>query len=551
LAAITDDAGTFAFPDLPPGSYTLVATRAAYVSSAYGAKAYGRGSGVPISLAAGQAVRDLTLKMIHGGVIAGTLRDAIGRPAANAELILMTARTDGGRRRFAAITQSARTNSRGEYRVFGLPPGDYVLRAQPPSQSGQPDLRPTTAAELEWARKAAAGSADLPPPVARAVTYSASYYPGTNDALTATPITLGPAEERLGVDFAFQLMPTSTISGRIAGPDGQVPRTPFGQLQIESSSATSFIDAMIGVAATGSLGGGIVRIGPDGKFLVNGIPPGRYKLIVRGSWATVGAPSQSLYAIESLNLNGQDVTDLDIRLEPTLSMSGTVVFEGEDPKAPLDATSASLALNSADREATSALELVFNRMSGTTPGRVAKDQTFSITGIQPGRYRFVASPPGTMNPFGTTTMISPDGWVMKSAMWSGRDIADGTFDLKRGDEPTGVVVTFTKAVTEIGGRILDASGQAAPGFPIVIFSTRPSDWVAGSRRVVSVKPASDGAYRIRGLPPGDYYLCALSDLDVNDLYDTAFLEQLASSSIKLTLADGERKTQDLKIGGGQ
>jgi hypothetical protein len=68
--------------------------------------------------------------------------------------------------------------------------------------------------------------------------------------------------------------------------------------------------------------------------------------------------------------------------------------------------------------------------------------------------------------------------------------------------------------------------------------------------VTSAKPASDGTYRVRGLPPGQYYVCALSELDPNDLLDPSFLEQLAGASFTLTLAPGEARTQDLRLGGG-
>ena len=56
---------------------------------------------------------------------------------------------------------------------------------------------------------------------------------------------------------------------------------------------------------------------------------------------------------------------------------------------------------------------------------------------------------------------------------------------------------------------------------------------------LSVEPASDGTYKITGLPAGEYYVCALTDLDPNDLYDSAFLDQLVAGAFKITLAAGE------------
>lgn len=69
------------------------------------------------------------------------------------------------------------------------------------------------------------------------------------------------------------------------------------------------------------------------------------------------------------------------------------------------------------------------------------------------------------------------------------------------------------------------------------------------RRIQSVRPGVDGAFAIRGLPAGEYMLAALADVDLVDLKDTAFLEQIVPAAIRVTLADGEKKVQDLTIAG--
>ena len=65
------------------------------------------------------------------------------------------------------------------------------------------------------------------------------------------------------------------------------------------------------------------------------------------------------------------------------------------------------------------------------------------------------------------------------------------------------------------------------------------------------RPASDGKYRLPGLPPGDYYVAALTEFEPSDMYDASFLEQLIPASFKITLAEGEKKTQDLRLAGGK
>jgi hypothetical protein len=80
----------------------------------------------------------------------------------------------------------------------------------------------------------------------------------------------------------------------------------------------------------------------------------------------------------------------------------------------------------------------------------------------------------------------------------------------------GMVVTFTDAQTEISGKIVDAAGRPAPQLYVFVFSSDETHWTPASRRVASILSADNGSYAISGLPFGDYYLCALTDLD-NDL----------------------------------
>jgi hypothetical protein len=74
-------------------------------------------------------------------------------------------------------------------------------------------------------------------------------------------------------------------------------------------------------------------------------------------------------------------------------------------------------------------------------------------------------------------------------------------------------------------------------------------WTDGSRRIVSARADVKGVYTIGGLPPGEYYVCALTLLDRSQQYDASFLEQLVAASIKITLGEGETKTQSLRVGG--
>jgi hypothetical protein len=43
--------------------------------------------------------------------------------------------------------------------------------------------------------------------------------------------------------------------------------------------------------------------------------------------------------------------------------------------------------------------------------------------------------------------------------------------------------------------------------------------------------------RIVGLPPGEYYIIAIDDLDFDDSQDPAVLEKLANNALRVTVTD--------------
>jgi hypothetical protein len=63
------------------------------------------------------------------------------------------------------------------------------------------------------------------------------------------------------------------------------------------------------------------------------------------------------------------------------------------------------------------------------------------------------------------------------------------------------------------------------------------------------RPATDGTFTIKGLPPGEYLLGAVLDLEPGEWNDPSVLEELVKSSAKISLREGETITQNYKVGG--
>jgi hypothetical protein len=137
------------------------------------------------------------------------------------------------------------------------------------------------------------------------------------------------------------------------------------------------------------------------------------------------------------------------------------------------------------------------------------------------------------------------GWAPRSAIVNGTDAMDAPIEIRQGAD--GIVITFTDHPTELSGLLQTPAGVAASDYFIIIFATDRAQWSAQSRRTVMARPTNLGRYAVRNLPPGEYYLAAVTDVIQNEWFDPAFLESLVPASIRVTLGESERKMQDVRI----
>ena len=94
------------------------------------------------------------------------------------------------------------------------------------------------------------------------------------------------------------------------------------------------------------------------------------------------------------------------------------------------------------------------------------------------------------------------------------------------------------------------TGKPTADFTIILFPADKRFWVPQARRIRSSRPGTDGKFSFTNIPPGDYKLTAVTDVEPGEWFNPEFLSQLISSSVPVTLAEGERKTQDLRVAGG-
>ena len=530
----TDDAGAFAFRGLPAGRYQLKAIKKAYLTASFGAPRPER-PGTPIVVKDGEQITDVAMAIARGGVISGSVRDERGRPVPGVTVRVLRFAynaTTGERTLVAPSSGSTNTtDDRGDYRAYGLPPGGYVVLANPLPTSGRsdtPDIRPLTPAEVQQALQAARTGTSVPgapatvavPTTNVRVNYAPVFHPGVTDISAATPIALGLSEERAGVDLTIQYVATATVSGTIGVPDGILPQIVRLTL-VPAGGQTELL-------AGAGLRGATAQAGSDGSYMFSGVAPGLYtlKAITTGG-GRGGAPTPpALWADADVTVSGQNVT-APLTLQPGVNITGHAVFEGSQP-APAELKTLSFA--------------IVQPGSGglrKTSTAVDPEGRFTITGVTPDTYQFEAA---------WTSPVASARWLVKSSTANGRDAFDVPLRVNPG-EPLDWTITFTDKPTGVGGVLQDRAGRAATDYFILVFSTDRRYWTPGSRRIRMMRPATDGAFSAKGLPAGDYFLAALTDLEPGEWNDPTLLERIAGSAIKVTLRDGEMTTQDLRIGG--
>jgi len=519
-ATSTDDKGRYLFSDLPAGIYTLNAAKGAYVPTSYGSTRIGL-PGSPIPIADAQAFSAEPIVMMRGAVLTGRLATPALQGLRSVAVEAVQIKTVNGVRRPRSIVggqSTVSTDSRGVYRIYGLAPGDYVIVARSLLERPAADgVRGATSEELRWATALVSGNpttgtqppaASADPPLGRTTADAPTYYPGTTDVAAAAVVTLQKGEERAGLDFGLEHVPTAQLVVTVSA--GGQPASGVGVFRfLKNTSGTIDPRFTMSVSQTGA----------EGQLFMPAIAPGTYTLLAR----TLPSAKQVLWGSIDVTVNGEDRTDLQIFLEPAPAVSGRLVFEG--------------ATQVPESRTPFAPRVESTTMLGS-PGMTATvdpDGTFRIAGATPGSTRLVVPVRAT----------SP--WAPKSAMLGGRDLLDESFEVRAGEDVSGLVVTLTDRPAALSGTLMDATGRPAPQFFVLVYSTNRAFWTPNSRRTRPVRAGVDGSYRLSGLPPGEYFLCALTEIDPEQQYDPAYLEQFVPASIKISIADGEKKVQDLRI----
>jgi hypothetical protein len=484
--ATTDEQGRYELKELPAGRYFLNASKGSYVNLAYGQTRPFEG-GKPLEILDGQTVEKVDFSLPRGAIITGRVVDEYGEAVADTLVSPMRSMNQGGRRRMVPAGRTSMTNDIGEFRLYGLPPGQYLISAT---------LRSGTMMGAESNDRSG---------------YAPTYFPGTANAAEAQRLNVGIGQTLTDVNIALLPTRTSRITGTAVDSQGRPLAN--GMVMVIQRDGMGFMGS----------GGGPIR--PDGTFTINGLAPGEYTLQANLPGAFGDTPE---FASTQITVAGEDINGVRLAgIKPSI-LTGRIVFSDPIAAASLRATMLRPGVTPANPEDMGPM------MGGPGSPHVNEDFTFEIK-ARGGKSLI-------------RMMSSTPGWALKAVRVNGIDVTDDGFDIRPNEDVSGIEIEMTNRQSDVSGLVTNARGETVKDYSVVVFAQDRERWRPGSRYLRSSRPDQDGRFRLTGLPPGQYYAVALTYIEPGDAGDPEFLERMVQKAVRFSLNDGEVKTMDLKIG---
>jgi carboxypeptidase family protein len=444
--ARTDGDGRYLVGGLAEGRYLVRVALNAFVDSG---KAFDPDSGRMVTLDEGEARENIDFPLIRGGVITGKVMDAEGAPLIAKRVQLYTLDEQGQKIAYEVSSsyEMNETDDRGVYRVYGLPPGRYII-----SVSSEDAKFVTT------------------------------WHPDTTDEKQARIIDIKEGTEVTDVDIRFgSARKTYVASGRVVDRETgkPVPRVYILTRAIQANDEAIWRYGMAFVADG------------QGNFKALGLLPGRYLATVRDVYRDAGYMSEAA----EFEVTNDNVSGVEVKAFLGASISGFVVIEGAAAGDRLQSL-----LVFAHVKSLSDANNPSSVPSPAGPASVGADGSFTIKGLNAGKVSFMLISDGPR-----IKRIEHDGVEVKDAIEvkAGENIAGvrivafnpqgrirGQFQIAGGALPDNWQL-------EVNARRLASADESNSGGRIPV-----SPYAANGHALVDEK----GRFVIERLPSGEYDL---------------------------------------------
>lgn len=345
-AATTDNDGQFTIKGIPPGRYRFLASHSGFVEQHY--KAAPGADGAIFSLSPGQKVGNVLFRLVAAAVIAGRVNNEDGEPMQRVQIVALRRPSEEELEDEAVLPRSMQTqmqrvgsaesDDRGQYRIFGLKPGEYYLRVE---DVFQPNGR-VVVDESYWLKEELGSD------------YGSSYYPGVAQLSQAQVIPIKAGEETQA-DIAMHRVKTVEIAGRVIGAAGPAANS-FVRLEPADTSDSDF-DRQD-------------NTDEKGNFRLRSVPEGTYYIVAYQR--EEGGHVFESRARQKIEVGGENIESLTISLTGGTTIQGRIRIDGTSS---VKVDGIGLALISVDEDGPTAGH-----------GEVKKDGSFEIKAVHEGNY---------------------------------------------------------------------------------------------------------------------------------------------------------------------
>lgn len=491
--AIADAQGHFSFTGLPARDYTLSASHPGYVTPSL----HGENAILHYTLATGQQIKDIVVRLTPAAVLRGRVTDADGDPVDQIDVVA----TPVGKKSPAG---ESNTNDLGEFRIYNLPPGRYYVQASPRTEmSGAISRSSKTQTSV----------------------YVPTFYPATTNRSTATALDARAGDE-VSVNIALLQANLYPVSGILLNGKG-------------APLALGVVTAV----NEGSDAGGIPVT--DGKFEMR-LPAGHYTLIgmgiprsEEGSFGfgmMAGQGPVPAQARKTIDVPEGGLRNIELRIPadkgPMVQVSGHVRVEDGSalPKGCMvvqlrERPSTS---NHQEDEDDAAME---QRSAGG--GFIKPDGTFEVKSVPPNTYQVVVF----------CNAVSTQDWYTKAVNVNGHDILNSGLTVSDSDLQLDVVLSPRGGSVE--GTVKDKDDHALGDVRVVLV---PDESKASRRDLYQMADTDqNGKFSVRGLEPGAYTAYAFDDDDFGVWFKPETLKQYKDYGVPVNISAAEKSHLDLHL----
>ena len=454
-----DSEGRFRVTGLEPALYVVTGYSPAYVYQ------FPEPDSSPNYHRVGDSVR---IEMVKGGVLTGSVVNTAGEPIVGIRVRAVRIKdTKGQAPRSSQYGSTERsTDDRGIYRIYGLPPGIYLVSAG--GGSGQ--------------------SYQLSPYETDVPLYAPS---STRDG--ATEYTVRGGEETTA-DIRYRSDPGHTVSGTV-----------------KVSGTTNGANVTLTAVEGGLMPVGSVMQAPGGRgFEITGVGDGEYQIMAAefptNVVATTTIPDVSISEAKRITVKGADVTGIELITRPASSLSGRVSLEPskapecQGKRKPLFAeTLIELVRNEKDPEGPVFMRMALGAMSPDPKG------AFVFRNVAPGRYRLNPSFHARFWYLQSISIGAPSTTAPVRSATPKIDPAASWTVIKPGEKISDLTITLAEGAASIRGRVPVAEGATIPSGSALYLVPAEVDKAADVLRYFITNVASDGAFTFNSLPPGRYW----------------------------------------------